>query len=364
MALQVGILGFGFATATFHAPLIAATPGLNLVAISSSNPAKVQAAWPNVTACHSAADLLARPEIDLVVIPTPNDTHHTLACEALAAGKHVVVDKPFTLTLAQAIDLTERAAHANRLLSVFHNRRWDADFLTVQRLLQDPRAPLGRVVHFESHFDRYRPVVRSRWREAGGPGSGLWYDLGPHLLDQALQLFGTPSAIQLDLARQRDGALADDWFHAVLRFPGPDGADTNPLRVVLHASALVGQLGPRFAVHGTGGSYIKYGLDQQEDQLKADPRAPGAPQWGHDPVLGHLTRWESPTNPAHSEPVPHRVEWPNLQGDYTRYYAAVRDAMVHGGPNPVPPDQATEVMRWIESGHAEAVVRQRTVKNL
>lgn len=344
MAISVGILGYGFASATFHAPLISATPGLNLAAVSSSQPGKVHADWPSLTVCDSPQALLARADIDLVVIPTPNDTHYQLACAALAAGKHVVVDKPFTLTQAEALDLIDRAAQANRLLSVFHNRRWDADFLTVQQLLQDPAAPLGRVVHFESHFDRYRPVVRQRWREAGGPGSGLWYDLGPHLLDQAIQLFGTPQSLHLDVARQRDGALADDWFHAVLHFAGQNGGD-NPLRVVLHASALVGQLGPRFVIHGTHGSYVKHGLDVQEDQLKANVQAPNSPNWGHDPQTGQLTRWRhTPGN----EPAAQKADWPNLRGDYTRYYAAVRDAILLGTPNPVPANQAAEVMRWTE----------------
>ena len=153
--VKVGIVGYGYATATFHAPLVASVPGLALTAISSSSPPKVRADWPDVDVCESPQQLFARPDIDLVVIPTPNETHHPLAAQALAAGKHVVVDKPFTLDVAQARDLIQRASQAQRVLSVFHNRRWDADFLTLKSVLT--AGQLGRITHFESHFDRYQP---------------------------------------------------------------------------------------------------------------------------------------------------------------------------------------------------------------
>jgi len=329
--IKVGIVGHGFATSTFHAPLIQSVPGLDLVAISSSDPARVRATWPGVDAPESPEALFGRTDIDLVVIPTPNDSHHPLATKALAAGKHVVVDKPFTLDVAQAEDLIARAAHAGRLLSVFHNRRWDADFLTVQALVA--AGTLGRLTHVESHFDRYRPEVRARWREGSGQGSGLWYDLGPHLLDQTLRLFGLPETVSLDLACQRDGAVADDWFHAVLRY--------EELRVVLHGSALTAQQGPRFALHGTRGSFVKHGLDPQEDQLKAGLR-PGHADWGVDSQHGTLTTLQGDTLCSATHPT--------LRGDQSRYYAAIRDALLHGGPAPVSAHEALEVMRLIDAG--------------
>ncbi|HSO82576.1 Gfo/Idh/MocA family protein [Thiocapsa sp.] len=196
-----------------------------------------------------------------------------------------MVDKPFTLNIGEAEDLVERAEAAGRLLSVFHNRRWDADFLTVRRLLES--GELGRLTHVESRFDRFRPEVRVRWRESGAPGRGLWYDLGARLIDQTLCLFGMPETIALDLARQRDGALADDWFHAVLRY--------DAMRVVLHASALAADPGPRFALHGTGGSFKTFGLDPQEAALKAGIARDGA-QWGEDSSPGTLTV-ATPTGP-------------------------------------------------------------------
>jgi len=193
---RVGILGYGFATATFHAPLVASVPGLQLCAVASSQPAKVHADWPSVQVFDSPQALINSDAVDLVVVPTPNQTHHALAKAALLAGKHVVVDKPFTLTEVEAADLVQTAEERHRVVSVFHNRRWDADFLTLQALLAS--GVLGRVTQFSSHFDRFRPQVRQRWRESGEPGSGLWFDLGPPLLDQALVLFGEPASLSLN----------------------------------------------------------------------------------------------------------------------------------------------------------------------
>jgi scyllo-inositol 2-dehydrogenase (NADP+) len=329
--LKAAIVGYGYASKTFHAPLISALPGLQLAAVSSSDPVKVRADWPQLPVFASPEALFGCDEIELVVIPTPNATHYPLAAQALAAGKHVVVDKPFTLTTGQAQELIALARRHDRLLSVFHNRRWDADFLTLQAVLR--AGSLGRVTQFESHFDRYRPEVRTRWRESDAPGAGLWYDLGPHLLDQAVQLFGKPQTILLDLARQREGAVADDWFHAVLRY--------DQLRVILHGSALVPALGPRLAVHGTGGSFIKFGLDPQEEALKAGQR-PGTSDWGVDPLPGRLTLRNG--DQAHEQIVT------GVPGDYLAYYAAIRDAIRLGTPNPVPAEQALHVMRLIESG--------------
>lgn len=196
--IRVGLIGYGYASKTFHAPLIAGTPGLELAVISSSDETKVKADWPTVTVVSEPKHLFNDPNIDLIVIPTPNDTHFPLAKAALEAGKHVVVDKPFTVTLSQARELDALAKSLGRVLSVFHNRRWDSDFLTLKGLLAE--GVLGEVAYFESHFDRFRPQVRDRWREQGGPGSGIWYDLAPHLLDQAITLFGLPVSMTVDLA--------------------------------------------------------------------------------------------------------------------------------------------------------------------
>ena len=337
--LNVGIVGYGFATKTFHAPLISGVPGLKLVAISSSAPAKVKADWPEVATETTPEALFARPDLDLVVIPTPNTTHFPLASAALAAGKHVVVDKPFTVTADEARRLQAQAEAAGRVLSVFHNRRWDADFLTLKQVIAS--GELGRIVHFESHFDRYRPEVRVRWREQDMPGSGLWYDLGSHLLDQVIQLFGLPETISLDMALQRDKVQSDDFFHAVLRY--------GQMRVILHASALVPVPAARYTVHGSLGSFIKYGLDPQEDVLKTGKRPP-AVDWGYEPVQATLSVWKGS--------VCEMRELDCVAGNYPAYYAGVRDAILDLGPNPVPAADAIRVIRLLELGRQSANERR------
>lgn len=333
--LQVALVGYGFVGKVFHAPLIASVDGLALHSVVSSNADAVHADFPDVVVTPELATVLADPAIDLVVIATPNDLHAPQAHAALDAGKHVVVDKPFTVTVVDADAVIAHAARAERVLSVFQNRRYDSDFLTLRGLIAD--GALGEVTQFESHFDRFRLDVRNRWRERAGPGGGLWYDLGPHLIDQALQLFGPPLGITADIAVQRDGGVAADYFHCVLRY--------RRLRVILHASAMMAANDLRFSVHGTRGSFVKQGLDSQEDALKAS-RTPGDALWGHDTRPGTLTTVDgerTSTRVVHGAP-----------GDYRRYYSAVRDAIRGIGPNPVPAGQALAVMQMIERGLASA----------
>ena len=199
--IRVALIGYGYAGRTFHAPLIRATPGLELTAISSSRPDRVHADMPGVAVAASAEEICASASIELVVVATPNDTHAPIAAMALRAGKHVVVEKPFAPTLRESRELISLAGRERRMLAVFHNRRWDGDFVAVTNLLAS--GVLGEITHVESHFDRYRPIVRDRWRERRGVGAGLWYDLGPHLVDQALQLFGVPDRVIGNLAAQR-----------------------------------------------------------------------------------------------------------------------------------------------------------------
>ena len=327
--LHVALLGYGYAGKTFHAPLIVATPGLHLNTVHSSDAAKVQADHPHARVHTDATAVFADPTIQLVVIATPNDTHHALAKAALQAGKHVVVDKPFTLSVAEARELAQLAEARGLLLTVFHNRRWDADFLTLQALIASGR--LGDVTQFESHFDRFRPEVRQRWRESAMAGAGLWYDLGPHLIDQALQLFGTPQAVYADLAMRRAGGQSVDDAHVLLRYPDK--------RVILSASMLVAGGSPRFVVHGTHASYIKYGLDSQEDMLKAG-HAPGCSQWGHDARDGELL--------IGTGGEPQRETVPTRHGDYRHFYAGVHANITQGATDPVPVDQAIAVMEVLE----------------
>lgn len=329
--IRVGLIGYGYASKTFHATLIGGTSGMTLAAISSSDEAKVRADWPTVSVVADPQQLFSDPSLDLIVIPTPNDTHYPLAKAALEAGKHVVVDKPFTVTLSQARELEALARRCGRLLSVFHNRRWDSDFLTVKSLIND--GTLGEVSYFESHFDRYRPEVRNRWREQGGPGSGIWYDLGPHLLDQAITLFGLPVSMAVDLAQLRPGAQSTDYFHAVLAYP--------QRRVILHSTVLAAAETARYIVHGSRASYIKYGVDPQEERLKNGERLPQE-DWGYDMRDGVLTRVAGDERTEES--------WLTVPGNYPAYYAGIRDALNGNGENPVPVSQAIVVMELIEMG--------------
>ena len=345
--LNVGLVGYGFAGRTFHAPVIAGVPGLRLTAVASSQPDVVHRDWPQATVVATAEALFASPDVDVVVIATPNDSHHSLARAALEAGKHVVVDKPFTMNLAEAGDLVTLAQVKERVLSVFHNRRFDADFLTLQDVVASGR--LGRLVYFESHFDRYRPQVLVRWRDQPGAG-GIWPDLGSHLVDQAVQLLGVPDSIHADMGPIRDHAVTEDYFHVQLRYE--QGAHAG-LRVVLHSTTIAAAPAPRYTVHGTLGSYVKHGVDPQEDALKAGarPHLGNLGDWGADPAPGQLSL---PTEVS----APGVQMLPSRPGNYMAYYAAVRDAVNGVGANPVTPEQATQVMALLELGRQSSVQRR------
>ena len=330
-SLNVALVGYGFVGKVFHAPLISAVDGLTLHTIVSSNADAVHADFPDMHIAPTLDVALADPSVDLIVIATPNALHAPQAHAALDAGKHVVVDKPFTVTVSEASDLIVHAGRAGRLVSVFHNRRYDADFRTLRYLLAD--GALGTVTQFESHFDRFRLEVRDRWRERAGPGAGLWFDLGPHLIDQALLLFGAPLGITADIAVQRDGGETADYFHVTLRYAR--------LRVILHASTMMAAHDLRYSVHGTLGSFVKQGLDSQEDSLKAG-RTPGDALWGHDARPGTLTT-------VHGDHTSTRII-AGEPGDYRRYYVGVRDAVNGSAPDPSPAGDALAVVWMIELG--------------
>ena len=347
--LQVALIGYGGAGRIFHAPLMAGVPGLHLACIVTRQREAVQRDWPAVPCVASASAALADPAIDLVVIATPNDSHFELAQAALQAGKHVVVDKPCTVTLTETETLLDLARQQGRVLTVFQNRRFDSDFLALQQVIASGQ--LGRVVQVDSHFDRYRPTVPERWREQNLPGSGLWFDLGPHLVDQALVLFGRPDALLLEQAEVRDGARVNDWFHAVLRYDTPQGG----LRVILHASTLVAEPGPRWAAHGTQGSFTKFGMDVQEDALKAGqhPQWASLHDWGQDPQPGQLLRMENMAGVASAVSV--RRAAPQPSGNYLAYYAQLRDHLWGLVPQPgVTPAQVHAVMQLLALGAQSA----------
>ncbi len=336
--LNVGLVGFGFAGKTFHAPVIRVVEGLRLTTIVQRHGGGApDPRYADVEFVRSVDELLSRG-LDLVVIATPNTSHHPIAKQCLQAGRHVVIDKPFTTTVAEADELVQLGAAQRRVLSIYQNRRFVGDFVTLRALLS--QGALGRVTMYESHFDRFRPELRAgAWREQSLPGSGVWFDLGAHLLDQALVLFGTPQAISADIRTERDGAAADDAFDVILHYPH--------MRALLRGSMLAAAPGPTFAVHGTNGSYIKYGLDPQEAALKAG-RVPDEPDWDAEPseLYGELT------GPEDTRTIP------TIPSSFRHYYENVRDAILGKAPLAVTPEQARNVIRGLELAVASSQQRR------
>ena len=326
--IRVGLVGFGFVSKTFHVPLLRATDGYKITAVSSSRPDDVSTVLPDVDIVSDPNALATHPDVDLVVIASPNEAHAPLAEAAMRAGRNVVVDKPFTITVEQARHLAAVARESGLLLSVFQNRRWDSDFLTIQDVIR--RDLVGKIVLFESRIDRYRPDVRDRWREIPGPGAGLLYDLGPHLIDQALLLFGIPDSVQATLAKQRRRARTDDFFQLVLRY--------GEMVATLGAGSLVSGGSPRFSAHGEKASVVKQKPDIEEDQLRAG-MLPGAQDWGVDPDDAVL--YDGATGDARALKA--------ARGDQRGYYVALREALHGRARNPVPPEQGATVMAIIEA---------------
>ena len=343
MTIHVGLVGYGMSGSVFHAPLIEYIPELTLKTVVSSDQAKVQKTLPTVSVVPTLDILLIDKDISLVVIATPTEMHYAQAKQALEAGKHVVVEKPFAVSSQQADELIELAHKHHVLLSVYQNRRWDNDFLTIHHLLEIDA--LGDISTYEAHYDRYRPVVRHRWREEAVPGAGVLYDLGSHLIDQALVLFGMPATVWADIRAQRMGAKIDDYFHIVLGYAQHVA--------ILHAGSLVREPGPHFQVHGSKGSYIKYGLDPQEDALKAG-LLPNDPAWGREQeaMYGELI--------MNIGELPFKGKVQTLPGHYDAFYRGIVQAIVGGGTAPVLPEEARNIIRVIEAAQ-RSHEEQRTI---
>ena len=327
-AIRVGLAGYGLGGRAFHAPLIRATPGLDLVAIATTKPV------PDARTVADPMALAADPDIDLLVISTPNETHFPLARAALEAGKHVVIDKPFAVTTDEADGLIALAKARGRMLTVFQNRRWDGDFRTVRALVESGRP--GDIMLCEMYWDRFRIDLRDSWKDAGGEGTGLFFDLGSHLIDQALLLFGPPEAIAADLAVQRPQAVADDYFSLTLHY----GAR----RVVLGCSTLVAAPRPRFALHGTQGSFVKHGLDPQEAAMNGGA-TPDGPGFGVEEARWH-GNFTAPDGSVETiETIP---------GRYLAFYEGVVEAIAGRAPPPVDPADSREGLRLIELARRSA----------
>ncbi len=351
--LRVALIGYGLAGSVFHAPLIAATAGMSVAAIVTSSPARQQQArqdYPTAAILPAADMLWSQPSrYDLVVIATPNRTHVPLGIAALQAGLPVVIDKPLAASVADAEQLLTVSQQMGKLLTVFQNRRWDNDFLTVRQLLA--AGLLGRVTRFESHYDRYRAEPRADvWREsaAAEDAGGLLYDLGSHLIDQAVQLFGPPRQVYAEMECQRPGAQVDDDTFVALTFE-------QGVHAHLWMSVVARIAGPRFRVSGLRGTYEKWGLDPQEEALRVGKR-PGDPAWGQEP-RDQWGRLSTDVGGIHFDGA---VE--TLNGSYERYYALLREALVTGAAAPVDPVDALLTLRIIAAAQESA--RQKRTVNL
>ncbi len=336
MTINVGLVGYGMGGRIFHAPLINYVPGLHLHSIRETRDERIAHArqyYPDVNIVPDALDIFSDPEIDLAVLAVPNKFHYELAMEALRQDKHVIVEKPFTVTSAEADKLIEEAEKRNKILSVYQNRRFDSDFLTVRRVLKNGK--LGRLVEYEAHYDRFRNSLRpSTWKEEGTPGTGLLYDLGSHLIDQAQQLFGVPQAVTAFLDSQRDNSRIPDSFEVILHYNG--------VKVTLKSGMLVKAPLPKYILLGTHGAFVKYGEDVQEATLNEGKKSLSESDWGEEPP----ENWGILHYEKDGETIRESVE--STPGNYAGFYENVRDAVQGGGELFVTPGQARNTIRIIE----------------
>ncbi len=360
MAADIGVavVGYGLGGRVFHAPFVSAVPGLKLETIVQRKGDEAAKAYPGVRILRSIEEALGDKAVQLVVVSTPNETHFALAKQALEAGKHVVIDKPFAATSEQARELVELAKKKGVKVVPFHNRRWDGDFLTVKKLIGEKA--VGRLVTLESHFDRFRPVQREgTWKEAEDPANGMLFDLGPHLVDQCLALFGSPGSITASVRKDRDVTEIEDAFDIVLSYPEYEGKG---LMAICRASYLVSDPSPRFLLHGTKGSFKKYGLDPQEPALVGGaklPRLGSGDEWLGEPdsAWGTLTVAPAPADPGTLVKRDVTTE----KGDYRGFYANVRDAINGTAEQAVSAEDGFRIVKLLELARVSSE-EGRTVK--
>jgi predicted dehydrogenase len=353
--IRVGVVGFGLAGRIFHAAVINAVEGLELAAIVARSGSAASEAYPHVPVVRSVDALLSDRSIRVIIVATPNDTHAPIARQCLLADRDVVIDKPFALSSAEAAELIQLARARKRLLSVYQSRRWDGDFKTVGAILKS--GELGKLVQFESHMDRFRPEPNlGRWREDGSPGGGILLDLGSHLVDQALVWFGLPEAVWADVRIEREGGRVDDafdlWLHYAARTASPDppNVSNNGLVAWLRATCVSRSPGPRFTLNGMQGTFRKFGIDPQEDRLRAGDLFQSHP-WGIEPE----DQWGTLTTDAGGKSVSRRI--PTEPGDYRGFYANLRDTILGTATLAVTPEQAWQTMRVLEMARESSQAR-------
>jgi scyllo-inositol 2-dehydrogenase (NADP+) len=338
-AIKVAIIGYGLAGRVFHAPFVNAVPGLRLSYIVQRQGNTAVEAYPDATILRSVDEAIAS-DAQMVVVGSPNATHYAFAKSCLEAGKHVVIDKPFCATSEEARQLIKIAAERSLVLAPFHNRRWDGDFLTVKKLLSEEA--VGRLVTYMARWDRFSPTPKKNtWKETGDAANGLLLDLGSHLVDQALSLFGLPLKITASIRTERDGSMIDDAFDLVLHYPR--------LLASCHSTMLACDASPRFLLHGTKGSFKKYGLDPQEPALVGGRRVPPLGS-GHDWLREDESQWGALTQAVDAGDPKQltRQKIETFAGDYRQFYANVRDAIRGAAPLAVTAEDAWRLLRVLE----------------
>ena len=343
--IRTGIASYGMSGKVFHGPLLHVNPGFEISKIVERSPKGSKKLYPDVEVVQSFENLLDDSDLDLVIVNTPDTTHYEFARQAIESGKHVVVEKPFTIKAEEARELIGLAKKMDVVLTAFQNRRWDGDFLTVRKLLK--KQLLGRLVSFELHFDRYRNyILENTWKELRGSGAEILYNLGSHCIDQVYALFGMPESVYANLGIQRTGGAVDDFYHLILQYPG--------LHVTLKSGYLVREEGPKFILHGTEGSFLKWGIDPQEDALKAG-RLPNEPGWGVEPKK----YWGKVNTEMNGLHMTGRIE--TLPGNYNAFYDNLYAAIRTGRELEVKPEQSLDLMHIIEAA-IESNTTGRTVK--
>ncbi len=326
-----GIASYGMSGRVFHAPLLHVNSGFKLKTIVERTPKGSQKIYPYISIVNSLEALLNDPEIELVVINTPDKTHFDFCSDALEHGKNVIVEKPFTITVDEAEKLKKLAEDKGLVLSVFQNRRWDGDFLTVKKVIEQKL--LGRLVSFESHFNRYRPdIPQNTWKEEPQAGAEVLYNLGSHMLDQVYDLFGMPKSLRAFIGTQRANSKIEDYYDIILEY--------KDLQVMTRASYLVREPGPRYMLNGTDGTFMKYGIDPQEDKLKAG-NMPEGESWGAENPdnFGYLHSTFGGLN------IKGTIE--TIQGNYQAYYDNIHAAIRKKSKLEVPPQQSIDLMKLI-----------------
>jgi predicted dehydrogenase len=332
--IRVGMLSYGMSGNVFHAPLLHVHSGYQMKKIMQRSADDALIRYPYVQIVRNVADIFHDPEIDLVLVNTPDHTHFEYAKAALEAGKHVVVEKPFVHEISEGDALINLALKKGKILTVFQSRRWEGDFLTIRKIIENQF--LGRLVTYEAHFDRFRNFIRESWKENAELKSSTLYNLGSHLIDQALCLFGSPDAVYADLRKQRTGSAVDDLFDLNLYYP--------ELKVTLKSSYLVREPGPRFMIHGTEGSYVKYGIDPQEEAL-TNGRFPDEPEWGREPE----SQWGIMNTNLNG--IHFRGPIETIPGCYQEFYNLLYDTLVNGKALAVKPEESLKGISIIKAAY-------------